>query len=540
MNGISIEETELLPLLRALETLKESGYRHQDAQQVWCPDWLITNEKSDLSTESKAQNAKETLKMLKSIKKALATASESLEETLGRVTDQSSDALRIVGFATLPDDVLARIFEINHEAYIAAASSSGATKDHKYVCSSNVLAQVCQRFRRIALHIPSLWEVVSNAHGKDWISIANGRCQKPTVFVAYDVPGAKKSVSNFLKLISPTENWNGLYARFREKGQMHHFVDSISALSRGRFLSLDKLSLRLDWTLSMDDDDSDGGMPFSHSSMPSLSSWNLPRVKELTLANFIPSVINCPALRKCHIEIADMESASGDLRALKAFFGCLTLVESLSILLVNVYMLQPLGRKSKPVKLSRLEKLEVSVQGDTEEEFLGGLMGLIDVTPVKELKVSTCPIDVNEGGNIDEKHEEWLSAIFRSKPSKSSKSGDGVRMFPNVEKFSLELEEGALFFSERDTFRALPRVRDLTLELPRCNNPHLPADLLKGLRSLHYKNCNFFNDDSTLKSLKERGDLKNIEKVEIEGCYNLRRYKDEFKKVLGDRFIWKG
>lgn len=217
------------------------------------------SEDSNLSTETRARNAKKTLQGLKSIKRALAIASESVEETLGHVTDQSSDALRIVGFASLPDDILARIFEINHKEYFDEAVSSGVDEDCEDVCSSNVLAQVCQRFRRIALHIPSLWEVVSNAHGKDWVSIAKRRCRNPAVFVSYDVPGMGESLSNFLKSTRLAESWKVLDVRFKEKVQIRDFVDRVSVISDGQFSSLEKLSLQLEWLFSYGDasDDSE-------------------------------------------------------------------------------------------------------------------------------------------------------------------------------------------------------------------------------------------------------------------------------------------
>ena len=127
--------------------------------------------------------------------------------------------------------------------------------------------------------------------------------------------------------------------------------------------------------------------------------------------------------------------------------------------------------------------------------------------------------------------------------------GSTEREFPNVKTFSLNLVERSAKLYSSIAFGALPQLRNVVLELPQCSDLDLPSDAaesespsesLEELRCFHLKNCNLFDKDSVLTFLKGRGGLGKLEKVEIEGCYNLRRYKGDFKKMLGDKFVWKG
>ncbi|KLO15103.1 hypothetical protein SCHPADRAFT_996084 [Schizopora paradoxa] len=556
MSGISIEEAGLLQLLAALENLKESECKHQDARNIWCPGWVSANEDSTLSIDSKAQSAKATLRKLKSIKKVLATVSGSLEETFERVTRQSTDVLRISGFSTLPDDVLARIFEINHQAYKYWGDT---TKKSDYVYSSSVLARVCHRFRRIALHIPSLWEVISNAHEEGWISIVKGRYRNPDVYIAYNVPRAQKSITRLLELACPADRWKGLDICFVEKLHGSDAINRVSTISKGQLPSLETLSLRLEWDdgkietdgeedgTHENEDEDDGNMNFStnisESESDLLSTWNLPKLNRITLANLIPSEMNCPNLRTCRIDLINvMGSNHWDLHTLNEFLGSLPLLESLSFTFTNAFSSTDYDFAEEPIKMSNLKSLDISVQADTEEGFVKSVMNMLDVSTLYSLKVSMCPISLDEPIEPEVKVEEWVNAIFfDSKSSGLWKYLKNPRLFPNVEVFSFEIEEGVHRSSSyRELFRSLPKIRDLTIVHPGCEEPNLPTGDLTNLRSLRYSKCTSYCSGESLRFLKERGRMGKIDKVEMEGCYNLRSYKGDLQEALGDKFVWKG
>lgn len=512
----------------------------------FCDDCQIrprsANEDSTMSVDSKGQSAKFALRRLKTIRKALATVSGSLEETFELVTDQSTDVLRISGFSSLPDDVLARILEMNHQAYKKAAERIGTKQKSSFVFSSNSLAQVCRRFRRIILHLPSLWEVVSNTHGKRWISEAKARCHNPIVFIAYKNPGVKKSLDKFLKSTIPAKHWKGLDVRLGAKAQFREIFDCISASPKGQFPSLESLSLQLEESSTshsfIDSDDSEDEdqwtVDMSNSESSLLSKWRLPKLRRVTLENFIPYGLKCPNVQECDILLGDMDRNYGDLRALIGFLGCLQSIESLKLTFINIYI-SSVSKSTKPIKFSRLTSLELSIQGCTEEKFLKGVLDAMDMTTLSDLKISMCPIDVIEDNNFQEKVGGWLNSIFNLSAGKGKR-----RTFPNVEAFSLELVEATQSLPYKDMFFALPRVRDLKLQLPRCSDPTFPPHSLTNLRSLHYLNCNFFKRGTTFDFLKERIEDGGMEKVEIEGCYNLKHYKDDFEGMLGNKFVWEG
>ncbi len=178
----------------------------------------------------------------------------------------------------------------------------------------------------------------------------------------------------------------------------------------------------------------------------------------------------------------------------------------------------------------------IDVQFSTEREFVTDVMNFLDLPNLREMKVflHSHPLDQNP--------EAWLDAIFISPPST-------IRTFPNVEEFQLSVQDCVRdHLPYHAVLRAIPRVRDLTLDLPRYSEPYL-TDLgyfyscLKDLRSLHFKNCLAMNGVATLKFIKDmnlNGKLKQFDKLEVDGCYKFVGCKGDFERLLGDKFIWKG
>ncbi|KLO15106.1 hypothetical protein SCHPADRAFT_280498 [Schizopora paradoxa] len=569
------EESGLLQLKihEVLETFKESRLKHQDTQNIWCPRWATAKETADKNSASKIQNAKTTLLKLKAIKNALITIVDSLDETIELVTEESSNIIRVAGFSSLPDDVLARIFEMNHWEYKKEAEIYGLAKKPQNVCSSNVLAQVCQRFRRIILHIPCLWDIISNTQDERWISIAKDRSENLSLFVSDNVARAKTSIADFLRRTSPTSQWKELHARFMGRKQCVDFIDRVPAISGAHLPCLESLSLQIDWdwpkiySYGEDRDDPDEGDGFrstTKSNSLSLSAWKLPELKHLTVKNFIPVGMHCPALQACHIELTGsrrIPHRNWDLHALKGFLGCLSLVESLSFSFSNACTpKEDEFAKTKQVEFPRLKSLSIAIRAETQEEFLRSVMDMMDVTTLSNLAISMIP---DESGYLQSRIQQSFRAIFRRAVFKNQSStmpiGSMVRKFPNVETFSLNLMEQTAKIHCDMIFDALPRAQGVILELPRCSDLGLPLKALEdpsevsddtseaprdlshsseNLRHFHLKNCNAFNNDSVLKFLKGRG--RKIEKVKIEGCYNLRRFEGDLKEMLGDKFVWKG
>ncbi|KLO15094.1 hypothetical protein SCHPADRAFT_996076 [Schizopora paradoxa] len=549
--GISVEEDGLFRLLAALEILKESGCKQQDARSMWCPGWVTATKDTDIRTEDKVESAKKALRELKFIKRALVTATESLDETFERVTEESSNIIRSSGLTSLPDEVLARVFEMNHEVYAEFIKNCGTSfRNSTFVCSSNVLAQVCRRFRHIAIHIPSLWEVVSNSHAKEWVAAVKERCRDPAICVEYHVKGARKSISDLLQLTHPANRWKTLDARFNKRKDGSDFIGRICAASGGHLPSLQRLLLRIEFDRRETDGD-DGGEEddvdmedegtftnLSESDSSLLSTWTLPKVSGLTLLNLIPSRMDCHAVRNCEIELRHVDEVQyWNLHALKGFLGCLPVVESLSFTFKNAFSNGEADFSvANPIVFPHLKSLDVSVNDNTEEALVRGVMDMINTTTITDLTVSICPVSFHENIDPEEKRREWLGAIFHLKSMWGHR-----RLFPNVEVFCFALHDGPSLVDYGDMFDALPRAKDITLKLPGCYEPDLPSDGLNDLRCFHLKKNYLYGSDATLKFFKERISLGNIniEKVEIDGCYSYRNTRAGLQKMLGEKFIWK-
>lgn len=613
MNEIRVEDKGLMHLLAALEVLKDTGGKHQDSRHVWCTDWMrcvsvpaqifhlylcwLTSwpllfryafqprsgtKDADASMEYKARSAKTILQRLNSARKALAAVSKSLEDVFQFVTDESADAIRITGFSSLPDDILARIFELNHRA---GMETVGFTSGMASVSASNVLAQVCRRFRRIALHIPSLWEDVFNCQRKDWIINLKGRSRNPIIFITYNTSGAKSSIDNLLGLVHPAKQWKGLDVRFCKRRNGHDFFKRIASGAMRELNLIETLAIQHDWEHlgshidddgAYDDDDYDDdnysedsdaededdepeedepSTNISQSDSTRLSKLSLPKLNKLKLVNLIPSRINCPNLRMCHLELSRMINVfTWDLQALKGLLSSIHLVESLSFRFCNAGTSEDHDvSRSEPVKFPNLKSLTMTIEGYTQTKFLNGIMGIMDVAVVSDLKISmgiyTLSVQAEAEDVKTRLPVDWLGAIFRSWGYRGT-GESGLRIFPNVEVLRLEIFEEAELVPFSDIFQAVPRVRDLTLELPRCYEPQFSFtsgrrfEGLNGLRSLHLKNCTSFSGHDWRTFLKERnetGDIEKIERVKVEGCNDFLRYwgANEFRKLLGDKLDWK-
>lgn len=403
-----------------------------------------------------------------------------------------------------------------------------------------VLSHVCRRFRRIALHIPKLWDIVSNAHTKDWITGIEERRRDPAIFIEYYMKRARRSISDLLQLTSPANRWKSLDVRFSQQKDIRDFLRRISDVSGGHLPSLQTLALRLDWDRFLDfegdsDEEDDVGEEeqntftnLSEHDAILLSNWNLPKVHELTLENVIPSLLNCPALRTCHIELCGLQGTNHwSLHAFKNFLGCpsLRLVETLSFSFVNACSSAEFDTSSsKPIELPYLKSFTLKVGASTEERFLRTVLDMANmpVSVVTDLTVSISPFSVYDSILPNKRAESWIGAIFflesiRRRP----------RSFMNVEVFCFALTESIRPINLDFMFRALPRVRDVTIELPGCE-PYLSNQIMGCLRSLRLKKCISYGGNDILRFLEEQFKLgREIEEVEIEGCYSLRGNKGD-------------
>ncbi|KLO10458.1 hypothetical protein SCHPADRAFT_906896 [Schizopora paradoxa] len=153
-------------------------------------------------------------------------------------------------------------------------------------------------------------------------------------------------------------------------------------------------------------------------------------------------------------------------------------------------------------------------------------------------------------GDFRLKHDmpmKWLEAIFtrRRRPNEMIGGGE-TRTFPNVVKLHLELTEEGQYIPYEKVFKAVPQVRDLTLELPNCDAPstHHELDTGERLTDVRFANCNSFSGEEVLDFFKTRSKdeepwFENLQRFEIENCEGLRDSKNEFENLFGDALVWK-
>lgn len=421
---------------------------------------------------------------MKSIVSAMATVSCSLEKAIEYVSNQSWGVVNAVGFSTLPDDVLAHIFELCKKSY-------GIENSRSSIDLSNRLTSVCGRFRRVALHLPCLWEDVCNTFlgKKYWFLELKRRCLNPVVFLPYYFEGADNDKADFLQSLHPPDQWGGLHfiCEESEDDDAHRFFELVSSLSGGDFTRLEKLSLRIgweneEWETRQREDEPTTNLLDSDAAL--ISTWKLPSLAELTLMNLIPSYINCPNLQSCNIELLRyIDVFEWDLDALKGFFRSICLVESLSFTFKCAG--SPIDYDdsgSNPVEFLRLMSLTMEVGLQTEPKFLRDVMIAIDVPVLSKLTLSLNPDEQDED---DPGFRDWLDAIFMSSSGKTC-------LLPSVETLILHVTAGCECDTPYDLILpAAPRVRDLRLGLP-CYRPNLDwiFERFKDLRSVQLDSSN--------------------------------------------------
>ncbi|KLO07257.1 hypothetical protein SCHPADRAFT_909648 [Schizopora paradoxa] len=521
--------------------------------QLWCTDWLRTFEDASESTERKVQVAKSSLQRMKSVGKLLSTISTSLERTIEAVSNQSLWMIRVSGFSSLPDDVIARIFELYYEGYRNHVgddyfNSCGDCRWGRSFRAANVLTQVSRRFRLIALHIPALWDCISGntRHAEEMVPALRARCQYPNIFINYDCLKETRisTGAKFFRLLPPADQWRGLavFHGYRKGGRK--FFEDIQAISDGRLVSLLDLQISLGrdlWLLEeieVDEDDTPTNLTESESAL--LAEWSFPKLKRLSLNDIIPTRMDCLTLQECRI-VLGINDANWDLHSLGTFFECIPLLESLSFSFIDVIPMEPddqmLLRLSEPVRLSCLRLLELHATGETEGAFLTNVLDLLDLRATSTLKVSL-RCDSSNPDTFSACISDWLSALACTKR-------DGDRIFPDVRDLRLSLHgkcsECVLPYS--DVMRSVPRVRNLVLNLPEISEPPFKVvfEYLKELRLIRLEDCNSFRGWNVARDLErvEPQKLKQLEKFEIEGSRGLWRYRKRLAKRLGNKLVWK-
>lgn len=165
---------------------------------------------------------------MKSVIETLGSITKSLESHVEQITAEVIPEIHAQGIASLPDELLARIFEFHYQDYFHAYEPDfGDDGSHS---SRTVLAKVCKRFNRIVNHLPALWEILAFEYtSRDEIQFLKTKCQSPRIFINFSDETESKDFSTFLDDVHPREQWKELNLRFSDDDSAVRLFNTIGS-----------------------------------------------------------------------------------------------------------------------------------------------------------------------------------------------------------------------------------------------------------------------------------------------------------------------
>ncbi len=577
-----IDEEKFGYLAACLETIVARGFSKgvihiDEGMDVWCPDisykldfygcvanlplsrscpdtsCFLSIDNHDVS-EADISILKTSLFRMKSVKRVLDTLSSSLEETIDIVTSKTRVVFQTAGFATLPDELLARIFELTYDAkeifdfHCSISADKGLTNS-----STHFLACVSKRFRRVALSVPFIWRDVSCSHPVDRILTLRERCQNPSVCLKTEKDSLAPS-EHILGIIHPSRQWQELHLHFGGENTRHSLFELLKGHCQEPFGALEALLLynnNSDWAqleiqpnVASSLRDMDSGI---------LASWRMPRLTSLALSGFLPSAtMQCPNVTSLVILInrglGPNDEFASDMNKLRDLLASLPKLE---ILYVS-FQSKILAEADSPiplVTLPYLTTLGLVLYRMAKPRTVGLLMDFLGAPNLKNLNVRILRTHRHEWNVLIFKR--WMMELFMPSP------GQPRRCYSSVERVSFTILENETSDSFpimlNDMFAALPNIREIKLSLP--ENIPLDANLsaaikdgaLRHVRSIHIVCPEDGNRNSTttykmlldfLRDQQNSNSLDEFECLHISKHHGSLWYKNQLGRLLGDKLIW--
>lgn len=263
--------------------------------------------------------AKTALCRMETIRRTFNSLSSSLDGAIKDISASISHEIGAVGFTSLPDESIARIFELYHEEYDADEDGFG------YEWSLDALAAICSRFRHIALRLPALWEDVSPHFDEARILRLKSRCSNPVIHFRVSDIETQFDLSKFLEMLHPNAYWRGLRLIYDSPNDLHEVVQLVDSVVTSPFEDLRSLSIH-------GCEDSHDSETFQsemrRQTSPTLATWGMPRLTSLSLQNVIPlNKLHIPNLKTCDISCNNVSPNNSctpytlDMKTLKQFLA---------------------------------------------------------------------------------------------------------------------------------------------------------------------------------------------------------------------------
>ncbi|KLO07994.1 hypothetical protein SCHPADRAFT_1001228 [Schizopora paradoxa] len=494
-------------LLETVQALKEivrmgrmldgKGGLKMDLKEVWCPELLR-------SPTPASEDTKATLRQMKDAKKTLAQLTKSLDVTIQAVTDATIKDCQADGFALLPDDILAHIFEMYIDECIIPDYDEFYIPPHN---SPLILSSVCRRFREIVHHVPNLWRHISLAYPKELLRLHRERCANPSVHIlpARDI---LHTHADMIDKIHPYTQWRELQFDFLNEDHAHRYFERLQPLVMEPFHSLEYLSISNDLREDPEDEDSEReacGNPdreywgeygvsiyLDEKHMSFVSSWQMPKLTHLELRNFMPHMpLQCGNVTRLSIRLSDLcEDDRLELSEFQDLFGWMPKIESLLIhfdteVTFNTDLEDTPQTSGLTAALPRLTHLDLGIEVDTPDDTIIRFMTLVDTRKLTRLALKLRSGNSHSEGQGEAVFEMWVDALFLK-----ASAGDSAP-FACVEEFTLDaVDLPGSPPSFEHIFTSLPNVRHVSLKIPRNSKLWIAEQWIAGgafqhLRSLH-------------------------------------------------------
>ncbi|KLO15418.1 hypothetical protein SCHPADRAFT_995900 [Schizopora paradoxa] len=522
-------------ILFEVRKLKENG-GNLSVEEAW--NDFAFNEDTPLDVKCNR------LSRMKSVVETLSSITKSLESHVERATAKIVPEARVTGFASLPDELLARIFDLYYQDYLVEfyPESCYETNPPPRI----VLPKVCKRFRRLAHRLPALWEIVRLNDNVDDVKFLKTKCQSPRVYININLETEVNEVRSFLDATHRHNRWKELNLEFEDDEwavRIFKMLDPNAKNASFDFSSLTSLSIS---SRGCDADEDFVPSFFPAECCEAFNKWQMHSLTSLSLTNIIPdSNLSLGDLQEASITLGNPHGMlfegtyEWDMGGLGQFILSLNSLHSLTMKFdgadtANVE--EDLVEVGCFRQLSKLTSLSVIVSGKTEPLVLKQFMEMVGMPKLRRL-------DLDIHWTRPDEPARYIDALLKATPGT-------IRTLPFVQEASIRIQHsGGMQYSGATMFRALPRLSTLSLATPGFKLPYFIVykeefGCFEDLHTLRLDSCKEHRPLHLVNSLPYKVDqafvpLDKLQTLELVGCCGLMGARDELQTKLGNMLVWK-
>ncbi|KAH8111846.1 hypothetical protein DFH11DRAFT_552153 [Phellopilus nigrolimitatus] len=500
-SDISIDENTLRIIEGALNQIRGSN-NPVSAEKLWALGDQVDVTKLSLhdadSLGSALNSTKFVFRQLEATKNALFLLAHSCEQRLSTLKLEMQPYFLHSGILSLPDDVLALIFE--------SSLLDGDEYENMHPWAEHCISYVCRRFRSISLGLPKLWSHVTSYMSKKWVDIRLLRSK--TVGLAVDIHDNRynqygNTISRFGQQVVPhAHRWQSFRLLGGDLSTPYH---SLNQQLTQHFANLKLPALTyFHIELDMREEDSD------FDDLEFYRTWEMPKLRHSNISHGIPTdaMYGSQTITSFAFTFA-RGTLNFDFKKLMDLLSSLDNLTDLSLELINYDDYNYDANLADRVVLPKVESFTLTTQ--IFEAFK------VITTSVQMPTLTKLYLDVSVGDNFSA--EQWLDLV-------SMEEHFPIKDFTFIYR---DHYESTLNLST--IFRQFPNTQSLTLEMPsRIGYSTFNCSSLPPLRTLSLNHTSSFSS-GLMKSLvgmfKQQGIWNEIETLEVTGDRLLVREKIE-------------